>query len=95
MPQISAHMDWEQMNPILAQNLNPVLVNPLVQGRAINNIKLLASVPMILNHGLGRQMQGVIITPFGNAVVWVSQPFNDKTVTITASADVVVNLWGY
>ena len=92
---LSPKLDWSLANPLWASTINPVLSNPIVQGKALNNISLVASTPLTLNHGLGRLQQGVFITPFGNAVVWVSQPFNSSTVTLTSSANVTVNLWNY
>jgi hypothetical protein len=92
---LSQKLDWEIANPIWSAALNPIIANPIVQGKVLNNVSLVANVPKILNHDLGRLMQGAFITPFGNATVWVSEPFNNKTITLTASANVVVNIWSY
>lgn len=92
---LSPKLDWTLANPLWAQTLNPILTNPVIQGSALNGISLKASTPLTIAHKLGRLQQGVFITPFGNAVVWVAQAFNNKTLTLEASADCVVNLWVY
>ena len=92
---LSKKLDWEIANPLWASALNPIISNPIIQGKSLNGIFLSANISMTLSHGLGRLQQGVFITPFGNAVVWVSQPFNSKTITLTASADVTVDIWSY
>ena len=92
---LSPKLDWPLANPLWAQILNGVISCPVIQGNALTDISLVANTPKTLNHGLGRLQQGVFITPFGNAVVWVSQPFNSSTITLTSSANVLVNLWNY
>lgn len=73
--------------------LNPVIANELVNGFPITNIVLINGVTVI-NHLLGRKMQGWILTDVnGAATIYRSKPLNDKTLTLTSNALVTVNLW--
>jgi hypothetical protein len=83
------------MNPILAQSLNPILANAILSGEAIIGISLPAGV-LTFGHGLGRLMQGFWLTDINAAaVIFRSQPMNDKTLTLTSSAACICNLWVY
>lgn len=76
--------------------LNPVINNALVDGRAVNGIVLIANVPLTVNHGLGRNQIGWIVTD-NNASTSVSrtQPFNSQTLTLESGANCTINLWVY
>lgn len=51
----------------------------------------------VINHKLGRMQQGWVITDINNVAtsIYRSQPFNDKTLTLTSSGAVTVNIWVY
>lgn len=72
--------------------LDPLLKNP------INGVQLLKGVQLnsgstVINHLLGRQMQGWFITDIdGAATIYRSEDFNDLTLTLTSSAAVTVNI---
>jgi hypothetical protein len=72
--------------------LNPFLAIPL------NNSTLLTGIPLIngvtvVNHTLGRMMQGWILSDVdGAATIYRSAPLNDLTLTLTSSAAVIVSL---
>lgn len=72
--------------------LDPVLKNPL------NSVSILPSVDLvsgttIINHRLGKMQQGwFILDVDASAIIYRSQPFNDKTLTLVSSAAVTVNI---
>lgn len=90
---LSNKMDWELANPLWAAALNPIVANPILSGHALNNI-ILANGVTTVNHSLGRNMQGWIITDRnGAATIFRSQPFNSLTLTLTSSAAITLSLW--
>lgn len=72
--------------------LNPLLANPL------NNASILEDVPLrigvnVINHKLGRKMQGWFLTDIqGAATIYRSAAFNSLTLILTSDATVTVNL---
>lgn len=75
-----------------AQQLNPIIQNPVVQSSILKNIPLTTGTNVI-NHKLGRQMQGWMVCDMNAAVtVYRSQPFNNLTLTLTSSGDATVSL---
>lgn len=92
---LSNKLDWSLANPIWAAALNPIVTNAILSGNSINNVALKNGVTVI-NHGLGRDMQGWFITDInGAANVFRSAPMNSLTLTLTSSAAVTANLWVY
>ena len=90
--QLSSHLSWELMNPILASTLNPIITLPQSSARILKNIPLINGVTVI-NHMLGRNMQGWIITDItGAATIYRSAPFNNLTLTLTSNAAVTVSI---
>ena len=72
--------------------LDPVLASPITAPLVIANI-FLASGTTVVNHKLGRKMQGWILTDInGAAQVHRSAPLNDKTLTLTSNAAVTCNI---
>lgn len=93
--QLSSNLPWELANNIWAQSLNPVLANPILSGRQLVTVPLINGVT-IINHGLGRNMQGWFITDInGVASIYRSAPFNPTTLTLTSNAIVTVGIWVY
>ncbi len=75
--------------------LDPLLANPVSQGILLKNIAL-ANGTTVINHLLDRNQQGWIVTDVsGAATIYRSQPFNNKTLTLTSNAAVSVNLLVY
>ena len=72
--------------------LDPVLANPM------NNSSLLTGIALIngsnvINHKLGRMMQGWMISDInGAATIYRSAPMNSLTLTLASNAAVTVNL---
>jgi len=72
--------------------IDPVLANPITTSSFLTNVSL-STGKNTINHKLGRQMQGWIITDInGIATIYRSAPMNNLTLTLTASAPVVVSL---
>ena len=92
------NLPLQSMQTQWSQQLNPVLANTILQGNQVNNIVLIANVPMVINHLLARQMQGWFIVD-QDAAAYIyrvsTQPFNSKTITLVSSANVTINLWCY
>lgn len=78
--------------------IDPVLQDPTNNGILLNGannagIALAASKPLAINHLLSRMQQGwIVVDNSANSVVWRTQPFNDKTLTLESSADTTVKL---
>jgi len=91
---LSSNLPWELANNIWAQSLNPILANPILAGKMIQKISLVASVPKIINHGLNRMQTGWFLTDQNAASsVFRAADFNTQTLTLEATANVTVSLW--
>jgi len=89
---LSQKLDWELMNPILASVLNPIIASPLSSALILKNIQLKIGTN-IINHGLGRLMQGWFLTDVnGSAVIFRSASMNALTLTLTSNAVVTVSI---
>lgn len=89
---LSAKLEWELMNPILASTLNPIVANPANSSNIVKGI-LLKVGATVINHGLGRLMQGwTIVDVNGAATIYRSAPLSSTTLTLTSNAAVVVNI---
>lgn len=94
MSNLSTSLPLPLMLTKWASQLNPVLSNIMVQGKAVNGVILAANTPLVINTQLGRVQQGYIITDQNSAAnVWRTQPYNDLTLTLEASANTTLNLW--
>jgi len=91
---------FQTKDPTLSQlqtnwisKLNPLLGNILANGNFLPDVSLINGVTVI-NHKLGRMMQGWIIADVNvGASIYRSAPLNDKTLTLTSGAACVVSLW--
>ena len=89
---LSSKLDWPAANPIWAAALNPIIAQPQSSGRILNNIALVNGSTTI-NHGLGRTLQGWVITDInGAATIYRSAPFNSLNLTLTSDALVTVSI---
>lgn len=76
-----------------ASSLNPVIGNPISSG-LISSPFVLKTGVNVINHLLGRTQQGWIVIDQNAAVtLFRSQPFNDKTLTLTSSGAATVTLY--
>jgi len=84
------------MQTAWATQLNPVIANPLAQGRLIQNVSLVSGANVI-NHQLGRKLQGWILTRQRSAAsIYDTQDSNTMpalTLQLTSSAAVTVDLF--
>jgi hypothetical protein len=86
-------LTWDMSQTRWATALDPVIKNQLIQGNLISNISLINGVTTI-NHLLGRKQIGYIITDVdAAAIIFRSQPLNDKTLTLTSNAAVNISIW--
>lgn len=93
---LSPNLAWPLANPLWAQALNPVINNPLIQGKQINDVVLVANTPLTIPHGLNQMMKGWFpVDNTASCTLWRTQPLNKKTLTIEASANTTVSLWVY
>lgn len=91
---LSTKLPWTQANPLWAAQLNPVLSNLLVEGRLLSNIALTATTPLTINHMLGKNQTGFIITDQNaSASIYRTQPFNPTSLTIESTQTVTISLW--
>lgn len=96
MAKLSTSLPYSQMLPLWAAQLNPLLANLIMQGKALNDVVLVANTPKTLNHGLGKNQTGFFVTDIQSAaMVYRTQPFNAQTITLEASANCTINLWVY
>ncbi len=90
----------DSQNFMLLQNkwssiLNTVLGKPLSSANILTDVQLNTGINVI-NHLLSRKMQGWIISDIdGVSNIYRTKPLNDKTLTLSSSADCVVTLVVY
>lgn len=88
----------ELLQTTWAQQLDPVISNPILKGRQITNQTINIGTNVI-NHKLGRKLQGWFITSInGYAQLFDTQATNQTpqlTLNITSNADALVSLWVY
>lgn len=79
-----------------ASILNPVINNPLVLGTILKGV-FLDSGTNIVNHKLGRKLQGwIVVSQDEESNFWDSQATNamaDKTLVLNSTDPVTVNLY--
>lgn len=96
MNKLPQELPWEDADNKWAAMLNPILTNPLVSGRAIQNVSLTTG-NNVVNHKLGRKLQGWVITGIdGVASIYDTQASNQlsaRTLNLVSSADVTISLW--
>jgi len=88
---------FQLMQNSWASALNPVINNPLNNCNVLSGIKLLAaSNPNVVNHKLGRTLQGwFIVGQNASAIIYDAQSTNQSpnlTLNLKTSADVTINI---
>lgn len=93
LPQIqNDDQEFQLMQNKWASILNPLIAKPLSSANVLKDVQLINGIT-IVNHLLGRKMQGWFIADVdASAIVFRSQPMNDKTLTLTSNSDCVVTL---
>lgn len=85
-------LESDQMQSRWKSILDPILSNPLNDVRILPMV-LLKTGDNIIDHRLGKKMQGWVITDLnGAAVIYRSAPLNDKTITLNSNANVTIAL---
>lgn len=79
----------------LKSELDPVLANLLLQGVQLPSLQIQSGVNVI-SHKLGRRQLGWLLSDVNASVaIYRSQPFNDKTLTLTSNGACQISLWVY
>ncbi len=93
---LSPKLPWELANPKWAARLNPLLANPLVNGSVLSN-QVLKSGDNVINHGLGRTLQGYFVILNNAAVTFydkqATNSMPDLTLVLVASGAATVSLY--
>ncbi len=89
--------DFQLMQNSWAAVINPIINNPSNQAIILKQVVLLAaSNPNVVNHRLGRNLQGWrLVRVRSQATIWDSQDSNQTpnlTLNLKTSADVTVDL---
>ena len=80
----------------VAQALNPLTKNPLLQGHLLKDVVLTSGAITSVPHHLNRNLQGwFLVKQDTNAVVWQSNAssLSDKILELNTSATCTVNVW--
>lgn len=87
--------DFQLMQTGWAQQLNPVIELPINSGILLKNVSLITG-SNIVNHKLGRKLQGWIITRIrANETIYDTQDLNSTpqlNLLLTSSGNVIVDL---
>lgn len=85
-----------QIQQFIAQTLQPLITNPLLFGNIVSSVQLKTGTN-IVNHGLGRMLQGwSLVRKRGAADVYDQQDTNpnpSKTLVLVSTADVSVDVY--
>lgn len=96
MTKLPQKLTWEMAQNRWASMINPILASPIANGLLLDNVELINGITVV-NHRLGRVLQGWIIVGInGAATVYDNQATNqmaDLTLSLTSDADVIVSLW--
>lgn len=88
-------LNLPQMQNTWAQQLNPIIANPIISGNILQNV-VLAVGSNVINHKLGKKLQGwYIVRKRGSADIYDTQDSNQMpqlTLTLTSDAVVTVDL---
>lgn len=93
LPNIQSNdQEFQLMQNRWSAILNPLLAKPLSSANIVKGVQIVTGVNVI-NHLLGRKMQGWIISDIdASAILYRSQPMNDKTITITSNGNCTIDL---
>ena len=93
---LSPNLPWELANAKWAATLNPVLQNPLLNGRLIQNVSVVSG-QNVINHGLGRKLQGyIVVLNDSNVTFYDDQATNQRpelTLLLQASGAAIITLY--
>jgi hypothetical protein len=87
-------LNWDLAQTAWATEINPLIAFAPTKGLLLKDIAITAAGPNVVNHRLGRKMQGwMIIDKDADASIYRSAPLNNLTITLTSDADVTISLW--
>ena len=93
---LSSKLPWDLANPKWAATLNPILSNPIINGRVLSPV-VVTSGDNVINHGLSRQLQGWIVVLNNAAVTFydkqATNQYSDLTLILTSSGVATVTLY--
>jgi hypothetical protein len=92
--QQTSDLDLSLVQKTWSAQLNPILANPSTNPGLLSNI-ILVTGSNVINHKLGRKMQGWKITDIDSAVTVYrpdTSPFNDLTLTLVSSGMATISL---
>lgn len=96
MNKLPQKLTWDMAQNRWASMINPLLASPIANGLLLDSIALVPGTNVI-NHKLGRKLQGWIIVGLDNAaVIYDNQSTNqmpELTLVINCDTFVNVNLW--
>lgn len=93
---LSTRLPWELARERWASEINPVLAFPMLSGIQINSIILEAMIPKAINHLLGRIPMGwFVVDNNASSVIWRTEPFTTKTITLESDDDTTISLFIY
>jgi hypothetical protein len=96
MAQLPQQLPIDLMQNKWAAQINPILANLLVQGQLLKDISLINGTT-IVNHKLGRKLQGWMITGINAAAtVYDNQASNQTpqlTLSLTSNAAAIASIW--
>lgn len=90
------NLTWPMAQTQWPQQIDPVISNPLVNGRLIAAQKLINGTTSI-NHGLGRKLQGWFLVDLDTGLT--AMPYRTASVTpeltfnLVSNAACIVSLW--
>lgn len=85
-------LNWEQAQTRWKSQIDPLLSSPLNNVSVLKNV-LLITGDNVINHLLGQTQQGwFLVDQQGPVTVYRNAPFNQLTLTLNASAPVVVSI---
>jgi hypothetical protein len=89
-------LPWDQAQTKWKSQIDPVLVNPLLQGQLLSQVSLINGTTVV-NHKLGRNLVGWFVVGINAAAtIYDSQTMNQTpqtTLVLVSNAACTVNLW--
>ncbi len=85
--------DLDALKDRIAEFTHQLELNPTLDGALVESENLAATTPRELNHKLGRQPSGWILTDIDAAATVHRTAWDDKTISLEASADATVSVW--
>jgi hypothetical protein len=81
----------------VSNSIHDLATTPIIQGNLLKNVVLVAGTTSIIEHKLGRNIEGwVVVGKSANSNIWDAQSSNAAptlTLNLNCSADVTINLW--